>query len=243
MKREDPRDVVIFSAVHAGRYKALSELSAGSVVGTSSVRRAAQLRRRYPGLVFKDVRGNIDTRLKKVDEYEVGGYDCIILAAAGLLRMEFGGRIAQFLESGTEGGGLLHAVGQGALGLEAREADERTLEVLKSVIDEETMLATFAERSLMRMLEGGCSVPIGVETSWAAGGKNKLLTMSAIVVSLDGKVGVEGGRTEEVTTLEEAEVLGEKLAQDLVEKGAQRILDVINEGRSPTSGAVKVSDI
>lgn len=252
-KREDPRDVVIFSARHGDSYKKLADLPAGSVVGTSSVRRAAQLRRRYPGLVFKDVRGNIDTRLNKLDNPELG-YDCIILAAAGLLRMEYGVRIAQYLSSETEDGkgGMLHAVGQGALGLEVRENDEKMLQLLKAVEDTPTMMACFAERSLMRSLEGGCSVPIGVETTWLdednghddvegeIGGKK--LRIRATVVSIDGKEYVDGEMVQEVASLAQADSLGKKLAQDLVDRGAQRILDVINKGRA-SGNAVKVGDV
>ncbi len=243
--REDSRDVVVFSRAHeqAGRYKSLRDLPEGAVVGTSSVRRAAQLKRRYPGLVFRDVRGNIDTRLKKCDEE---GYDAIILAAAGLLRLEFGARIAQFLDSSTEGGGLLHAVGQGGLGLEVRADDEKMKALLKAVEDTPTMTACFAERSVMRTLEGGCSVPIGVETDWVEedeGGKmKKKLRLRAVVVSLDGKQAVEGERTEEVASLAEAEALGKALAQELAGRGAQQILDDINKCRD-SGAAVKVGDV
>ena len=242
--REDSRDVVVLSRAHeqAGRYKSLRDLPEGAVVGTSSVRRAAQLKRRYPGLVFRDVRGNIDTRLKKCDEE---GYDAIILAAAGLLRLEFGARIAQFLDSSTEGGGLLHAVGQGGLGLEVRADDEKMKALLKAVEDTPTMTACFAERSVMRTLEGGCSVPIGVETDWVeedeGGEKKKKLRLRVVVVSLDGKQAVEGERTEEVASLAEAEALGKALAQELAGRGAQQILDDINKCRD-SGAAVKVGD-
>ncbi|KAK4157196.1 porphobilinogen deaminase, dipyromethane cofactor binding domain-containing protein [Chaetomidium leptoderma] len=244
--REDPRDVVVFARRHeqqeGRRYKQLRDLPAGAVVGTSSVRRAAQLKRRYPGLVFRDVRGNIETRLRKCDE---DGFDAIIIAAAGLLRLDYGKRIAQYLDSSTEGGGLLHAVGQGALGLEVREADERTKELLKAAEDTPTMLACFAERSVMRTLEGGCSVPIGVETSWVeeeeAGEKKKKLHLRVVVVSLDGKQAVEGERTQEITSLAQAEAMGKELAQKLAGEGAQQILDDINKGRV-SGAALKVSD-
>ncbi|KAL2152100.1 hypothetical protein VTH82DRAFT_5284 [Thermothelomyces myriococcoides] len=244
--REDPRDVVVFSRAHreAGRFKTLKDLPQGAVVGTSSVRRAAQLRSKYPGLVFQDVRGNIETRLRKCDEE---GFDAIILAAAGLLRMNFGERIAQYLDSDTEGGGLLHAVGQGALGLEVREDDQEMKELLKAVEDTPTMLACFAERSVMRTLEGGCSVPIGVETAWLeeeeeAGQKKRKLRLRAVVVSLDGSQSVDGEKTEEIDNLAQAEALGKKLAQELAEMGAQQILDDINKGR--VSGtALKVGDV
>jgi hydroxymethylbilane synthase len=238
--REDRRDVVIFNREHeaAGRYKTLGDLPAGAVVGTSSVRRAAQLKRRYPGLVFRDVRGNIDTRLRKCDEE---GYDAIILAAAGLLRLDFGKRIAQYLDSSTEGGGLLHAVGQGALGLEVREEDERMKELLKAVEDTPTMIACFAERAVMRTLEGGCSVPIGVETAWVEEEGKKKLRLRAVVVSLDGSRAVEGERTEEIASLAQAETMGKGLAQKLAVMGAQQILDEINKGRA-SGAALKVGD-
>jgi hydroxymethylbilane synthase len=240
--REDPRDVVIFSKAReeTGRYKKLKDLPEGAVVGTSSVRRAAQLKRRYPGLVFRDVRGNIETRLRKCDE---DGFDAIILAAAGLLRLNLGARIAQYLDSNTEGGGLLHAVGQGGLGLEVREDDEQMKEMLKAIEDTPTMIACFAERSVMRTLEGGCSVPIGVETEWVeeeeAGEKKKKLQLRAVVVSLDGSQAVEGEKTQEVTNLDQAEAMGKELAQELAGRGAQQILDEINKGRD-SGAAVKV---
>ncbi|KAK4105128.1 porphobilinogen deaminase [Parathielavia hyrcaniae] len=247
--REDRRDVVVFSRKHeeeeaAGRckYGALADLPDGAVVGTSSVRRAAQLKRRYPGLVFRDVRGNIDTRLRKCDEE---GYDAIILAAAGLLRLDWGKRISQYLDSSSEGGGLLHAVGQGALGLEVREDDDRMKELLKAVEDTPTMLACFAERAVMRTLEGGCSVPIGVETAWVeeetAGDKMTKLRLRAVVVSLDGKEAVEGEATKEITSLAHAENMGQELAQKLAGMGAQQILDDINKGRA-SGVAFKVGD-
>ncbi|ROV87896.1 hypothetical protein VMCG_10283 [Cytospora schulzeri] len=231
-KREDPRDVVVFRAGHGDKYKKLADLPAGAVVGTSSIRRAAQLRSKYPGLVFKDVRGNIDTRVRKCDDESLG-YDAIILAAAGLLRTGVGHRIGQYLESTSEGGGMLHAVGQGALGIETRAGDATTLGLLKPVLDTETMLATEAERSIMRTLEGGCSVPIGVESHWVPGkdGVGMELNLKSVVVSLDGSDEAVVEITEEVADLKAADALGKKAAQILVERGASRILGAINETR------------
>ncbi|WYZ38619.1 hypothetical protein EsH8_III_000533 [Colletotrichum jinshuiense] len=227
-KREDPRDVVVFKAglVDQHGWKTLSDLPEGSVIGTSSVRRIAQLKRRYPGLKFADVRGNIETRLRKLDDPE-GPFQAIILAAAGLLRMDYGARISQYLDSGN--GGTLHAVGQGALGIEARSDDERVLSLLKEIEDRPTMLACVAERSVMRTLEGGCSVPIGVETSWVEDGKK--LRLKATVVHVDGTQGVDAERTEAIGTAEEADTFGKLVAQDLVDGGAQKILDDINQVR------------
>lgn len=236
--REDPRDVVVFRGSsdvqgESKRPRVLADLPPGSVVGTSSVRRAAQLRHRYSGLAFRDIRGNIDTRLKKLDAAD-SPYDCIVLAAAGLLRMGLGGRIAQYLEWATAGGG--HAVGQGAMGIEVREGDERVLSLLRSIEDRPTTLACVAERSVMRALEGGCSVPVGVETSWEGNGK---LRLRATVVSLDGQEAVDGDEVGEVSTLEEADGFGKRVARGLVDKGAQKILDVINANRVTTAPVVK----
>jgi hydroxymethylbilane synthase len=225
MNRENPRDALVMKP--GLPYKSISELPAGSIVGTSSVRRSAQIARKYPDLKFKDVRGNLGTRLDKLDA-EDGEYSCLILAAAGLQRVDLGGRITQFLDSKTPGGGLLHAVGQGALGIEIREDDERTQALLSKLIDRDATLACLAERSLMRTLEGGCSVPIGVETEWIEKGK---LLMKAMVVSLDGKEAVETERLGEVLTEKDADELGWTVAQDLVEKGANKILEAINLNR------------
>lgn len=225
MEREDPRDVVVMKAGLA--YKTLADLPEGAVVGTSSVRRSAQVKRLYPKLAFKDVRGNVGTRLAKLDD-DANGYSCLVLAAAGMLRLNLGGRITQYLDSKTTEGGMLYAVGQGALAIEVREGDEKVLSVIEKLNDRDSSLAGTAERSLMRTLEGGCSVPIGVESTWIETGK---LLMKAIVVSLDGKQSVEAQRLDEILTLEDADQFGWKLAQDLVEKGAATILEAINLNR------------
>lgn len=225
MEREDPRDAVVMKKGVA--WKSLSELPAGSIVGTSSVRRSAQIKRCYPHLKFKDVRGNVGTRLAKLDA-EDGDYACLILAAAGMKRMDWGERITQLLDSNTAGGGMLYAVGQGALALEIRDGDESIGGLVKSLENTESSLAGLAERSLMRTLEGGCSVPIGVETTWIEKGK---LLMKSIVVSLDGSESVEAERLGEVLTPKDADDFGWSLSQDLVEKGAAKILEAINLNR------------
>lgn len=237
-KREDPRDVVIFSARHEGKYKTLASLPEGAVVGTSSVRRAAQLRAKYPGLRFQDMRGNIDTRMRKCDDASLG-FDATILAAAGLHRMNMEHRIGQYLDSATEGGGMLHAVGQGALAIEVREGDQRVLSLLEPVSDRETMLATEAERTVMRTLEGGCSVPIGVETAWVPAGEaasGAVLRLRAVVISVDGADLAEVEVRSEVSDPEAADALGKKAAALLVERGAAKILDAINKTRAETPG-------
>ncbi|KAH7419448.1 porphobilinogen deaminase, dipyromethane cofactor binding domain-containing protein [Cadophora sp. MPI-SDFR-AT-0126] len=225
MEREDPRDCVIMKK--GLEYKTLLELPEGAVVGTSSVRRSAQIKKAYPHLKFKDVRGNLGTRLGKLDA-EDGEYSCLILAVAGVVRMNWTERITQYLDSTTPGGGMLHAVGQGALAIEVREGDEKIMKVLEVLSNEAATLSGIAERSLMRTLEGGCSVPIGVETTWIERGK---LLMKAIVVSLDGTESVAAERLDEILNEKDADEFGWKLAQELVEKGAAKILEQINLNR------------
>lgn len=226
--RDDPRDALV---VKAGLpYKDLKSLPVGSVVGTSSVRRSAQLRRLYPGLRFANLRGNVDTRLAKVDAPD-GEYACMIMSAAGLQRIGLGHRITQYL--GSRDGGIFHAVGQGALGLEIRKGDTAMLELLSPLIDHSATLACLAERNLLRELEGGCTVPIGVETEWLGSPKDRLLRMRAIVVSLDGSQSVENSIDAEVRTEDAAEELGKTLATRLLQAGAGAILKDINKNRPP----------
>ncbi|KAI1171424.1 porphobilinogen deaminase [Nemania sp. FL0916] len=227
-EREDPRDVVVMKKSIEGKYRALADLPAGAVVGTSSVRRMAQIRRRYPDLQFEDMRGNIDTRLRKLDA-EDGTYSALILAAAGLHRSDRHARIAQYLDRDTPGGGMLYAVGQGGLTIEARADDDKMLALLAPFEHEKTMLAIETERSVMRTLEGGCSVPIGVESEWLEDGNT--LRLSGCVVSVDGKEAADAESQEEITTREQAIEFGKKVAQMLVDNGAQPILDAINVDR------------
>lgn len=223
--REDPRDTLVIKKelVEKNGWKTLADLPAGSVIGTSSVRRIAQLKRRYPHLKFKDHRGNIQTRLQKLEDDPQ--LTAIILAAAGLQRMDLGHHITQYLES--DNGGILYAVGQGALAIECREGDERVLNILTKLEDEQTKLACVAERSVMRTLEGGCSVPIGIETKWIDG----KLRLRAIVVALEGNDAVESETTESVTSEIGAEEFGKRVALELVNQGAGRILDAITAAR------------
>ena len=129
------------------------------------------------------MRGNVGTRIAKLDA-EDGPYACAILAAAGLLRLGLGSRISQYLDS--QNGGILYAVGQGALGIEVRKHDTDILDILAKVGDSDTTLACLAERSLLRTLEGGCSAPLGVETEWVQSGSERKLCMKSTVVSVDG---------------------------------------------------------
>lgn len=162
-KREDPRDALILKPTLLGKVKSLKDLPEGAVVGTSSLRRTAQLKRFYPQLQFQDVRGNIGTRLGKLDDPN-SDYSAIVIAVAGLERLGMTSRINSYLSKSN--GGMLHAVGQGALGIETRRDDTKIAELLAKIGCDRSTKQALAERQLMRTLEGGCSVPIGVETEW-----------------------------------------------------------------------------
>lgn len=207
-------------------HKSLAELPAGSVVGTSSVRRSAQLARKYPHLKVENVRGNIGTRLSKLDA-EDGPFTCIILAAAGLLRLDLGHRITQYLDS--KNSGWLYAVGQGAIGLEIRKDDAVLSGMLEKIEHRETTFAVLAERSLLRTLEGGCSAPLGVETEWVQTPEGKKMRMRSIVVSVDGKDAAEVELDGVVDSADKAEEFGVTVAQALVADGAGAILQAIQE--------------
>lgn len=210
-EREDPADALVMHAQH--RDKQLDTLPEGAVVGTSSLRRLAQLRHHYPHLTFKDIRGNLNTRLRKLDE---GEYDAIILAVAGLERLGMGDRIHQTLPPAIS----LHAVGQGALGIECRDGDADILALIKTLEHEATAYRCLAERAFLRELEGGCQVPIGVNTTLAEG----QLTLTGLVASLDGQTLIKDIA---VDSPDKAEQLGTELAKKLKVQGAQGILDEI----------------
>lgn len=208
----------------------IQDLPAGSVLGTSSIRRTAQIALKYPHLVVKDCRGNVNTRLAKLDKEE-NDFDALILAAAGLIRSNEGHRITQYLDSSD--GGMLYAVGQGAIGIENRADDGRVKEVIGAINDLPTFYATSAERSLLRTIEGGCSAPLGVETRWE---NDNMLRLNAIVVSLDGKEYVEVEVAEQVRNVEDAEQLGQLAAAEILKRGADKILAQI-KAKKPTTVA------
>lgn len=210
--REDPADALVMH--EKNKDKTLATLPEGAVIGTSSLRRLAQLRHHYPHLTFKDIRGNLNTRLRKLDD---GGYDAIILAVAGLQRMDMGDRIHEVISSDIS----LHAVGQGALGIECRDGDDDILEILSVLSDTSTTVRCLAERAFLRELEGGCQVPIGVNTSI----DGDTLTLIGMVASLDGKRMIKDTVQ---GTHDQAEALGTQLAQQVRAQGAQEILDEIN---------------
>ncbi|ERT07903.1 porphobilinogen deaminase [Lyngbya aestuarii BL J] len=210
-ERENPADAVVLHEKH--KDKQLETLPEGAVIGTSSLRRLAQLRHHFPHFEFKDIRGNLNTRLQKLDE---GGYDAIILAVAGLTRLGMGDRIHQTISPDVS----LHAVGQGALGIECRDGDEKILEVIKVLEHTPTAQRCHAERAFLRELEGGCQVPIGVNTQV----ENNQLTLIGMVASLDGKRLIRDTVSGEASN---AEQLGIDLAHRLREQGAKEILDQI----------------
>ncbi|MEB3246293.1 MAG: hydroxymethylbilane synthase [Synechococcus sp.] len=210
-EREDPADALVVNAKNQA-YQ-LDTLPEGSVVGTSSLRRLAQLRHHYPQLIFKDVRGNVITRLEKLDS---GEYDCLILAAAGLGRLGFADRIHQLIPGEIS----LHAVGQGALGIECVEGKPDVLEAIKVLEHTPTSQRCLAERAFLRELEGGCQVPIGVNTTF----NGDELVLTGMVASLDGKQLIRDQASGAST---DAEAIGIALAGTLKQQGAGEILQKI----------------
>lgn len=205
LKREDPRDALI-----SKDGKRLSELPEGTVIGTSSLRRRAQLLHYRPDLKLVDVRGNVDTRLRKMSE---GQFDAIILARAGLKRMGHESDITEVIDTEV----MLPAVGQGSIAVECRLDDDEMLEVLAAVSDAETEVAVKAERALLRFLEGGCQVPIGAYGRI----ENGKLVLDGMIASLDGsrlyRSRIEGKP-------ENAEELGTALGRTLYDAGGAEIL-------------------
>lgn len=226
LDREEPRDALVMKA--GSQYKKLRDLPDGSVVGTSSVRRSAQLLKYYPRLNFESVRGNVQTRLRKLDDPETP-YECLLLAGAGLLRVGLGNRITQYLDAPE----MYYAVGQGALGVEIRKGDTRIKELLLHIEDISSTMRCYAERSLMRHLEGGCSVPIGVNTNYNS--DTKVLKFNATIVSPDGTQSVEDSIEGKVLSKDDADNLGIELGDRLVAKGAKKILDAIDFAKINTS--------
>ena len=210
-QRVNPADALVVHEKH--KDKKLATLPEGSVIGTSSLRRLAQLRHHFPHLTFKDVRGNVNTRLAKLD---AGEYDAIILAAAGLERLGMSDRIHEIIPAEIS----LHAVGQGALGIECRSGDEDVLKIIKVIEDPDTRDCTLAERSFLRVLEGGCQIPIGVNSKI----ENGQLTLIGMVASLDGKQLVKDSVTGD---RQQAEEIGAQLAEKLKQQGAGEILAAI----------------
>ncbi|XP_010870448.1 hydroxymethylbilane synthase, b isoform X2 [Esox lucius] len=243
LKRENPHDAVVLHPRNLG--KSLNSLPDKSVIGTSSLRRAAQLKKRFPHLEFKDIRGNLNTRLKKLDEKD--DFAAIILAAAGLSRMGWESRVGQILDPED----CLYAVGQGALAIEVRARDKDIVEMVSVLHDPETVLRCIAERAFLRQLEGGCSVPVAVHTEV----KECQLYLTGAVFSLDGSNSLKDTMQTSVASDSEgeeqvdersqrvgvtannvpgpaqdaAEKLGLDMANLLLSKGAKEILTVARQ--------------
>ena len=206
-EREDPSDAFV-----SNRYSSLEALPAGSVVGTSSLRRECQLRARRPDLQVRFLRGNVNTRLRKLDE---GEYDAIILASAGLIRLGFAERIASKLAVEDS----LPAGGQGAVGIELRREDDRVLELLQALHHEPTAQRVTAERAMNQRLQGGCQVPIACYAEHLAGGQR--LRLRGLVGKPDGSLLL---RAEGEAAVADAGKLGIQVAEALLAQGAGGIL-------------------
>jgi hydroxymethylbilane synthase len=209
-EREDVRDALIVGEPLKGAVTSITDLPDGARIGTSSLRRAAQLRFQRPDLEILELRGNVETRLRKLTE---GNYEAVILASAGLLRLGYGGSITRRLDLAE----MLPAVGQGALGIEARSDDERVSTLLSILNHAPTRAATEAERAVLRSLGGGCAVPIAAHA--VASGNH--LTLDALVAELSGGRVI---RKQRQGRLHEARALGELLAGELIAAGAREIL-------------------
>lgn len=205
MEREDPRDAFV-----SNNYDSLATMPEGTIVGTSSLRRQTQICERYPHLKIQWIRGNVNTRLRKLDD---GEFDAIILASAGLIRLGFGERIKAALEPEE----CLPAIGQGVLGIEIRSNDDAVRELLAPLGHAETTMLVNAERALNKTLNGGCQVPIAGHAIFIDG-----------EIFLRGLVGEPDGsrilRAEVRGSADDAQSLGVAIAQDLLSQGADSIL-------------------
>jgi hydroxymethylbilane synthase len=205
LPREDPRDALI-----SNEFSSIDALPQGARVGTSSLRRQCQLRARRPDLEVLDLRGNVNTRLKKLDD---GDYDAILLAAAGVKRMGWERRITELLAPEQ----FIPAIGQGAIGIEIRNDDDRVRTLVGELNDTQTAIRVAAERALNEGLQGGCQVPIAGYAEISHG----VIVLRALVGRPDGGQLVQGvisGKPED------AEELGQVLADDLLSRGAREIL-------------------
>ena len=206
LEREEPCDAFV-----SNNFSSIQSLPEGSVVGTCSLRRRSQLLSKRPDIIIKDLRGNVNSRLEKLDN---GDYDAIILACAGLIRLDMEKRIKQRISSSW----ILPAVGQGAIGLEAREGDNETLKLISVLQHDDTSDRIKAERALNKKLEGGCQVPIA---SYAML-DGDTLHLQALVAEPDGSQIIQGDISGHRN---EGEQLGMKLAEDLLSRGAKEILE------------------
>ena len=212
LEREDPRDVLV-----ARDGLPLAALARGARVGTSSLRRRAQLAALRPDLEIVDIRGNVPTRIDKVLR---GDVDASLLAHAGLLRLGLEGRVAEVFDADR----MVPAPGQGAMAVQIRDDDTRLRHLVGALDHRATSLATSAERALLGYLEGGCQVPVGALAAPHADGT---LGLTGVVASLDGRSLVRQEARSRVASVQDAAALGEALARDLLDRGAREILDQI----------------
>lgn len=224
-----PKRASVEDALISRNHFPLTKLHTGAIVGTGSLRRRTQLLNLRPDLVITDIRGNVDTRIAKLD---AGDYDAILLATAGLERLGLVDRITETISTST----MLPAVGQGALGIETREDDKKTRSIVEHLDDPATHVAVRAERSLLKDLEGGCRAPIA---AWAQL-KGSELSLTARVVSLDGKKCIEASGSIKLSTaavseaaaserFSMADLLGLEVSATLYTKGAEPIIDQCRE--------------
>ena len=228
LPREDPRDALVLPS----SVSSVSSVSAASVgqdfspasvtslfgetprIATSSPRRVAQLRALIPGARFEAIRGNVDTRLRKLD---AGESDALILAAAGLRRLGFGDRISAYIAVER----CMPAPGQGIVAVQVRRSDQRAYALVTAMSNSEARLALAAEQAVVSGLGGGCQLPLGAY----AERRGAELVVRAVAASLDGRRAVAGEARGEATTMEEASAIGGRLAEDLISRGARTILE------------------
>lgn len=211
LSREDPTDAFV-----SNHYASLDDLPTDARIGTSSLRRQCQIKERFPNAEILSLRGNVNTRLSKLD---AGDYDAIILASAGLIRLGMADRIRQHLDVSIS----LPAIGQGAIGIECRADDAEINEILSVLHDQNTGLCVIAERALNRRLNGGCQVPIAGYAQIIDG----QLFVRGLVGDPDGSVLY---RSERVGSLDQAETIGRLVAEDLLAQGADKILQALFHG-------------
>lgn len=209
--RENPRDAFV-----SPRYASLDELPEGAVVGTSSLRREAMLKKRYPHLKVQSLRGNLDTRLRKLDE---GQYDAILLAAAGLIRLGLEARIRAVLPAEVS----LPAPGQGALGIEVPTGRPEIAEAVAPLNDPTTAFCVTAERAFSRRLGGSCQIPLGAYALM----DNGQVWLRGFIATPDASSWIDGEISGPVATLADAATLGDALASELIDRGADAILQTL----------------
>lgn len=205
IKREEPRDVLV-----SNTYASLAQMPSGASLGTSSLRRQTQLCALRPDLVYRNLRGNINTRLQRLDK---GDFDAIILAAAGLKRLHLGARIRAYLSTEQS----LPSAGQGALGIECREDDEKIIELIAPLNDKITHDCVIAERALCRRLGGGCKVPVAAYAEIHHG----TLHLRGLVANRDGTRIL---RAQREGAVHDADAIGTRVAEELLQQGAEAIL-------------------